>query len=241
MANTPFLDQVKPAGTDKALVSVINSNSDKIDTGVSTLSDQIGSMKGKVDLGDLATTAAIESALDTKLSSLGNYERMVVQFRYTGTTDIFRNTFRYSCTLIRGSSVNYSFAECVCDSGAFSTIIGARGSSGWNWDGYASSNNLGALKFASLGSYNAATHEINIPSGSRHFVIQISSAGSNSGYAAMILATNNGTLVASDFFKGTNVTVSRTTNKVTFTYDSATTAYFYDFVLSGDAASRITT
>lgn len=41
MANTPFLDLVKPAGTDRALVSVINSNSDKIDTGVSTLSEQI--------------------------------------------------------------------------------------------------------------------------------------------------------------------------------------------------------
>ena len=40
MANTPFLDLVKPAGTDRALVSVINSNSDKIDTGVSTLSEQ---------------------------------------------------------------------------------------------------------------------------------------------------------------------------------------------------------
>lgn len=41
MANTPFLDLVKPAGTDRALVSVINSNSDKIDGGVSTLSEQI--------------------------------------------------------------------------------------------------------------------------------------------------------------------------------------------------------
>lgn len=31
MANTSILDLAKPAGTDKALVSVINSNSDKID------------------------------------------------------------------------------------------------------------------------------------------------------------------------------------------------------------------
>ena len=45
MANTPFLDLVKPAGTDRALVSVINSNSDKIDTGVSTLSEQITYIK----------------------------------------------------------------------------------------------------------------------------------------------------------------------------------------------------
>lgn len=42
MANTPNLDLVKPAGTDHALVSVINSNSDKIDGGFGTLSEQIG-------------------------------------------------------------------------------------------------------------------------------------------------------------------------------------------------------
>lgn len=44
MANTPNLDLVKPAGTDHALVSVINSNSDKIDAGYGTLSEQIGNM-----------------------------------------------------------------------------------------------------------------------------------------------------------------------------------------------------
>ena len=44
MANTPNLDLVKPAGTDKALVSVINSNSDKIDAGFGSLSDQIGAL-----------------------------------------------------------------------------------------------------------------------------------------------------------------------------------------------------
>lgn len=41
MANTPFLNLVKPADTDQALVSVINSNSDKIDEGYGALSDKI--------------------------------------------------------------------------------------------------------------------------------------------------------------------------------------------------------
>lgn len=48
MANTSFLDLVKPAGTDKALVSVINSNSDKIDSGVSTLSEHFTSKTNKM-------------------------------------------------------------------------------------------------------------------------------------------------------------------------------------------------
>ena len=49
MANTPNLDLVKPAGTDKALVSVINSNSDKIDAGFGSLSDQIETVNSKIE------------------------------------------------------------------------------------------------------------------------------------------------------------------------------------------------
>ena len=58
MANTPFLDLVKPAGTDRALVSVINSNSDKIDTGVSTLSEQIAINLGAVSGANLSEFVA---------------------------------------------------------------------------------------------------------------------------------------------------------------------------------------
>ena len=61
MANTPFLDLVKPAGTDRALVSVINSNSDKIDGGVSTLSEQ---KAYQIILGDSDTLATIKTKFD---------------------------------------------------------------------------------------------------------------------------------------------------------------------------------
>lgn len=59
MANTPNLDLVKPAGTDKALVSVINSNSDKIDAGFGSLSDQIAKQ-------------AISVSFDSAFSSVTN-------------------------------------------------------------------------------------------------------------------------------------------------------------------------
>ena len=77
MANTPFLDLVKPAGTDKALVSVINSNSDKIDTGVSTLSDQIGQFQGieiaaSTDLNSLTTPGNYYSPSSTRSATLSN-------------------------------------------------------------------------------------------------------------------------------------------------------------------------
>ena len=49
MANTQNLDLVKPAGTDKALVSVINSNMEKIDTFAGTTNQAISTLNSKVD------------------------------------------------------------------------------------------------------------------------------------------------------------------------------------------------
>ena len=65
MANTPFLNLVKPTDTDQALITDINNNSDKIDTGVSTLSEQIAK-KMEYD------TISSGSLLDTINSMSGN-------------------------------------------------------------------------------------------------------------------------------------------------------------------------
>ena len=45
MANTPNIDLVKPAGTDHALVSVLNSNSDKIDSFAGTTNQAIAKLQ----------------------------------------------------------------------------------------------------------------------------------------------------------------------------------------------------
>ena len=71
MANTPFLDLVKPAGTDRALVSVINSNSDKIDGGVSTISEQIGNVNKWIQ-------SALSNNYDTVFTELSDAN----SFRY---------------------------------------------------------------------------------------------------------------------------------------------------------------
>lgn len=210
---------------------------------LTALSEQIGSMKGKVDLGDLATTAAIESALDTKLNTLGNFERMVVQFRYTGSSDVFRSSYRYSCTLIRGGSALYSFAECVCDSGSFSTIIGARASAGWAWDGYASSNNVGPFKFAQAGVQTASTSKsYNVANGSRHMVVVHSP---NETVRALILVsvTSAGTLAITEIFKETNVSFTKSTNTLTIECGdgvSTTGVQVYDMCFHGDVFTEIT-
>ena len=50
MANTTNLNLVKPAGTDKALVSVLNSNSDKIDAWAGTTDQAIATLNRKTTL-----------------------------------------------------------------------------------------------------------------------------------------------------------------------------------------------
>jgi hypothetical protein len=47
MANTTNLNLVKPAGTDKALVSVLNSNSDKIDAWAGTTNQALSTLDAK--------------------------------------------------------------------------------------------------------------------------------------------------------------------------------------------------
>jgi len=55
MANTTNLDLVKPAGTDKALVSVINANSDKIDAFAGTTNQALSNLTTPATASDLNT------------------------------------------------------------------------------------------------------------------------------------------------------------------------------------------
>ncbi len=66
MANTPYIDLVKPAGTDKALISVINANSDKIDSAVGGVQDALaivcnGNTHGAITSGQYVYVRAHET------------------------------------------------------------------------------------------------------------------------------------------------------------------------------------
>lgn len=67
MANTTNLDLVKPAGTDKALVSVINANSDKIDAFAGSTNQAITTLNS--NLTNYGITA-VKSLTVTKNSSI---------------------------------------------------------------------------------------------------------------------------------------------------------------------------
>lgn len=83
MANTTNLNLEKPIGTDQALVSVINSNMDKIDTFAGSTNQALL----KLRKGAFCTTAAeVLSALDDAVSSDGN---TVISISNSSKNDIF--------------------------------------------------------------------------------------------------------------------------------------------------------
>lgn len=100
MANTPFLDLVKPAGTDRALVSVINSNSDKIDGGVSTLSEQLGINLGEKSGANLEAfvAAAAQAYLALNIKDTPRNVRVVWtnHDNYQGTMLATNNWVKFS-------------------------------------------------------------------------------------------------------------------------------------------------
>lgn len=106
MANTTNLNMVKPAGTDHALISVINSNMDIIDGAVgalpsgSTLQGEIdsantaiGNLKGSYNVGS-DTLANIQSAIYTLVGDMENGEQKNITFTIsTAATPFSASTY----------------------------------------------------------------------------------------------------------------------------------------------------
>lgn len=91
MANTPFLNLVKPTDTDQALITDINNNSDKIDTGVSTLSEQITQYVKYIDITLPQKTVSAGSnetwsAVDISSNIPTGYTAIGVVPRYSGSS-----------------------------------------------------------------------------------------------------------------------------------------------------------
>jgi len=92
MANTTNLNLVKPAGTDKALVSVLNSNSDKIDAWAGSTNQALSNVSD--DLQSFGTTVG---SLSIKVSNLEK--------------DVVLNTTLKDVSIPDGSLSSYSNIE----------------------------------------------------------------------------------------------------------------------------------
>lgn len=152
MANTTNLNMVKPAGTDHALISVINSNMDIIDGAVGALpsgttlqgeidsaNQAIGNITNYVDLGNMASQSALETALDTKLSSMGEFSNVTIRFLVTSSFAGFAaNT--YVGTLSKGGASG-SYAAALLESiiGTSKAIVKATKNTSWRFEELATS------------------------------------------------------------------------------------------------------
>ena len=86
MANTTNLNLAKPAGTDKALVSVLNSNSDKIDAWAGSTNQALSALNSNMTTQNVSytynTTSAEEVSGETFVKRIGNVldARVIVDF-----------------------------------------------------------------------------------------------------------------------------------------------------------------
>ena len=224
MANTPFLDLVKPAGTDKALVSVINSNSDKIDTGVSTLSDQIGQFQGieipaNTDLNNLRTDGNYYSANSTRSATLSNTPvtgsgfALVVQNMGANTTQMIKTG---SALFLRGTS----------------------GGSTWgDWRQYAEKSEvekkLDVVSCGNVSSSNPMT--ITTSNNGKYLVVLISASGRSGLYS--ITVNSSGSITIVTFFSASSITMADDgANKLKITSSSASSASTYIMCFNGTAS-----
>jgi hypothetical protein len=124
MANTTNLNLAKPAGTDKALVSVLNSNSDKIDAWAGTTNQALSTLSGnKVQyLGSITTGSEIADCLDNALSAM-TLNNAMGYFAYGGywyNVVIMKNNNNWASAFLnsyRGIEYTYS---CIKSNGAWS-------------------------------------------------------------------------------------------------------------------------
>ena len=127
MANTPFLDLVKPAGTDHALVSVINSNSDKIDTGVSTLSEQIGIYEFGTK-----TLSEFESALNTYVNNnMSNGQTKSISVSISPASSPFgANLYMGDVKKLNSTRTRVELRRAT----SIDTVTGAANNGAWTWE-----------------------------------------------------------------------------------------------------------
>lgn len=87
MANTTNLDLVKPAGTDKALVSVINANSDKIDAWAGSTNQAISTLNSKFTIKN--KTFNVNTGVTSQVTfDMDNTEQIPIHVK-CGSNDIF--------------------------------------------------------------------------------------------------------------------------------------------------------
>jgi hypothetical protein len=136
MANTTNLNLEKPIGTDQALVSVINSNMDKIDTFAGSTNQALSNVNNALSGADIINNQSdkdLNHYVTTSAWRIGNVSKLTNGPVWTlagATGDLYVRA--------NGSYISQIFVG----NAGLATRLSADGGSTWNdWAGYATKSN----------------------------------------------------------------------------------------------------
>ena len=119
MANTTNLNLAKPAGTDKALVSVLNSNSDKIDAWAGSTNQALSALNSNMTTQNVSytynTTSAEEVSGETFVKRIGNVISFNLSFTSKVSSSNALSIITYDSSLPVLSGNGYVFAYNMTD------------------------------------------------------------------------------------------------------------------------------
>lgn len=235
MANTTNLDLVKPAGTDYALISMINENMEKIDAFAGSTNQAIAQLATTENLGTSFTTlASFESALDTYCGSMTDYTSKNIYACFTTASSPFSNTY-YLGTVQKIVSNRYQ--TVLCQTNSENVIYGYRTNDGWTWDFLAKKSEVeNKLSFVACGNVSSTSPmTITTSNNGRYIVALISASGRTGLYSVMV--NSSGTITVVDLVAASSITVaSNGTNKLKITSTSTSSASTYIVIFNGTAS-----
>ena len=136
MANTTNLNLVKPAGTDKALVSVLNANFDKIDAFAGTTNQALSNVNNALSGSDIINNQSdkdLNHYVTTKAWRIGNVSQLT-----NGPVWTLAGAMGDLYVRANGSYISQLFIG----NAGIASRLSADGGSTWNdWAGYAQKSN----------------------------------------------------------------------------------------------------
>ena len=213
MANTPNINLVKPFGTDKALVSVINDNSDKIDAFAGSVNTNMANTQDGFAI-------VVNGNNAPKAITAGQY--LFIKNHST----LSAGGYHATANIANGAAITSSNVAADADgvvNGAFSAL---------------NSKITGFVNSAVIDSESKTTHSFTVPSSNRHILFGLAAAANNS-FGAIIMCSSNGSVSFVELGKGSNVTLSSGTNSFTVTLSNGGGLKIVDFIAVGSTPLNV--
>lgn len=240
MANTTNLNLEKPIGTDQALVSVINSNMDKIDNYAGSTNQALSKVDTAHNFGQYTSLDTFKNDLLTFMRNVASFKTVAIQFVFTQTVAPFVawSTFSgYAHCIQNGSTSLYFSCDVTSNNGEDISIGYSNGT--WNINKLAPNSDVTVTAYSGTTIVESSVKRIgDLVSGTVVFkmdasattwknAFQVSPAPKGSDTYAPCILTNNGQYLGMcKFYNNTAVqiyplnaiTASGQTVSVTFSY-----------------------